>query len=67
MARGYTKDDLVGAFLMRFIKAQPVITEQQIENLEAMAERYYDEVGKDKFREYASVTPAVMKEYFDWI
>lgn len=67
MARGYTKDDLVGAFLMRFIQAQPVITEQQIENLENMANNFYDEVGKDKFREYASVTPAVMKEYFAWI
>lgn len=67
MARGYTKDDLVGAFLMRFIKAHEVITEQQVENLEIMANNFYDEVGKDTFREYASVTPAVMKEYFEWI
>lgn len=67
MARGYTKDDLVGAFLMRFIKAHEVITEQQVENLEAMANSFYDKVGKDTFREYACVTPAVMKEYFEWI
>lgn len=67
MAKAYTKDDLVSAFLMRFIKAQPIITEQQIEKLETMANKFYDEVGKDKFREYASVTPAVMKEYFEWI
>lgn len=67
MAKAYTKDDLVGAFLMRFIKAQPVITETQIENLEAMAENFYDQVGKDKFRLYATVDAKVMQEYFDWI
>lgn len=67
MARGYAKDDLIGAFLMRFIKAHEVITEQQVENLEIMANNFYDKVGKDTFREYASVTPTVMKEYFEWI
>ena len=33
MARAYTKEDLVGAFLMRFIKAHQVITVEQVERL----------------------------------
>ena len=66
MAKAYTKDDLVGAFLMRFITC-PLITIEQVEKLEQMANNFYDSVGRDKFRDYASVTPAVMKEYLAWI
>jgi hypothetical protein len=61
MARGYTKEDLVGAFLMRFIKAGLDIT-----NLELMANSFYDTRGRDDFRKYASVDAAVMKEYREW-
>ena len=62
MAKAYTKDDIVGAFLMRFIKVGLDIT-----NLEIMANSFYDEVGKDKFRSYGSVTADTMKEYFEWV
>lgn len=62
MARGYTKEDVISAYLMRFVKAGidfAILAEN--------AEKFYEEVGKDKFREYASVTPEVMKEYFKFI
>jgi flagellum-specific peptidoglycan hydrolase FlgJ len=62
MARAYTKEDIVGAFLMRFIKAGLDIT-----NLEIMANNFYDEVGKEKFRTYSSVDAQAMKDYFNWI
>ncbi len=58
----YTKEDLVSAFLMRFIKAGLDIT-----NLEIMANSFYDEVGRDKFRIYATVDAEVMREYKQWI
>jgi len=62
MARGYTREDIIGAFLMRFIKANLDIT-----SLEIMANNFYDEVGKEKFRTYASVDAQAMKDYFNWI
>lgn len=62
MARGYTKEDLIGAFLMRFIKAGIDIT-----NLEIMANNFYDEVGRDKYRLYTNTDAATMREYFEWI
>jgi hypothetical protein len=58
----YTKEDLVSAFLMRFIKAGLDITK-----LEIMANSFYDEVGRDKFRIYATVDAEVMREYKQWI
>jgi hypothetical protein len=62
MAKAYTKEDLVSAFLMRFIKAGLDIT-----NLEIMANSFYDEVGRDKFRLYATVDAEVMREYKQWV
>jgi hypothetical protein len=62
MAKAYTKEDLIGAFLMRFIKAGLDIT-----NLEIMANEFFDKVGRDKFRIYATVDAEVMKEYKQWI
>lgn len=62
MAKAYTKEDLIGAFLMRFIKAG-----LDIANLEIMANEFFDKVGRDKFRIYATVDAEVMKEYKQWI
>jgi hypothetical protein len=62
MARAYTRDDVIGAYLMRFIKAG-----LDISIIAKNAETYYDKVGKTKFREAASVTPEVMAEYFEFI
>jgi hypothetical protein len=62
MAKAYTKEDLIGAFLMRFIKAGLDIT-----NLEIMANEFFDKVGRDKFRIYATVDAEVMREYREFV
>ena len=62
MAKPYSKEDLIGAFLMRFIRAGIDITK-----LEIMANEFFDKVGRDKFRIYATVDAEVMKEYKQWI
>lgn len=62
MAKAYTKEDLIGAFLMRFIKAGIDIT-----NLEVMANEFFDKVGRDKFRIYATVDAEVMREYREFV
>jgi hypothetical protein len=62
MAKAYTKEDLIGAFLMRFIKVGI-----DISKLEIMANEFFDKVGKDKFRIYATVDAEVMREYKQWV
>ena len=62
MAKAYTKEDLIGAFLMRFIKAGLDITK-----LEIMANEFFDKVGRDKFRIYATVDAEVMREYREFV
>ena len=62
MAKAYTKEDLIGAFLMRFIRAGIDIT-----NLEVMANEFFDKVGRDKFRIYATVDAEVMREYREFV
>lgn len=48
---GYTKEFLVSAFLSRFIS----LPTDKFESLEHMAKTFYDEIGRDKFRVYASL------------
>jgi hypothetical protein len=59
---GYTKEFLVNAFLDKFINCN-IITVEQMESLEVMANTFYDEVGRDKFRVYASLDADVIKRY----
>lgn len=61
MAKAYSKEDVVNATLMRF---EP-LGQQIVSKLRAIYYKFYDENGKDVFRTYASVTPIVMKEYFE--
>ena len=60
MAKAYTKEDIVEAALMRF-----TLGSINISKLRPMYDKFYDTVGKDEFRKYASVTPEVMKNYFE--
>lgn len=62
MATGYTKDFLVSAFMYRFERYN-----QGTVQLQKMAENFYDEVGKDKFRVYASLDAAAVKEYAKYV
>jgi hypothetical protein len=59
MAAAYTKEFLVNAFLHRYRS----LPESTVYKLRHMAEKTYDEVGRDKFRVYASVTPEEIREY----
>jgi len=60
MPLAYTKDFLVSAYLSRYTK---VCDKDRLENLKKMAESHYDKVGKDKFRQHASLDAAAIKEY----
>jgi len=62
MASGYSKQLIVDAFLHRFR-----MHNASVEKLEPMANSFYDEVGKDKFRVYASVDAAVIREYKEFL
>ena len=59
---GYTKEFLIDAFLDKFINCN-IITVEQMESLGSMANNFYDEVGRDKFRVYASLDADVIKRY----
>lgn len=80
----YTKEELVGAALLRFAMAKSVGSEQiiletttrsmsistddiNLDKLEIMFNKFYDERGKDEFRKYASVDAKQMKIYFEWV
>jgi hypothetical protein len=59
---GYTKEFLVAAFMSRYIKCS-LISIEQLERLEEIANDTYDKYGRDKFREYASLTAERIREY----
>jgi len=56
----YTKDYLIGAYLDRYVEVCDVDT---LLRLEENANKLYDEVGKDKFRVYASLDAKRLREY----
>jgi hypothetical protein len=58
----YTKEFLIDAFLSRYELANlggPRLAEITYE--------LYDRVGRDKFREYCSLTPDRLREYQNWL
>jgi hypothetical protein len=59
MAAGYSKEFLIDAFVSRYA----CLGTERCSELRLMAETFYDEVGKDKFRVYASLDAAAIKEY----
>ena len=59
---GYTKEFLIAAFMSRYITCT-LITIEQLEKMEKMAADFYDKVGRDKFRTYASLDAAAIKQY----
>lgn len=62
MAAGYSKEFLVSAYLSRFMGCS-TITVEQLENLENIANNFYDRVGRDKFRVYASLDADTIRKY----
>jgi hypothetical protein len=58
----YTKEFLVDAFMSRYIQCS-LITIDALVELEDMANNFYDEVGRDKFRVYCSLDADALKVY----
>lgn len=63
MAKAYDKELLVNVYISRFMVGLPHLDVNVICELEDNAKKLYDRVGKDKFREYASVTPEEIRRY----
>jgi len=59
---GYTKEFLVDAFLHRYIHCK-AITLEEFTRLETMANNFYDQAGRDKFRVYASLDASALRQY----
>lgn len=58
----YSREFLVDAFMSRYIQCT-LIPIEKLEALEQMALRFYDEVGRDKFRAYAGLDAQAIKQY----
>lgn len=60
---GYSKEFLICAFLHRYADILLEWTEERMDKFVEMTNRFYDEVGKDKFRVYASLNADAIKQY----
>ena len=56
----YSKQFLIDAFMSRYMQA---LTIEGLESLEQMATYLYDRVGRDKFRDYASLSAEAIRDY----
>ena len=79
MAKGYSKEDIIEAALLRFklakLAGEQIVVESEtkalssnpvnidLAKLELMFSNFYDEKGKDTFRKYASVDADCMKQW----
>lgn len=59
---GYTKEFLIAAFMSRYIHCS-LLSIEQLEKLEQLASECYDKFGRDKFRDYASLSADAIKQY----
>lgn len=59
---GYSRAFLIAAFMSRYLKCEKLTIEQLCE-LEELAEKCYNDFGKDKFREYASLDAEAIRLY----
>jgi hypothetical protein len=59
---GYNKEFLIDAFMSRYITCT-LLSIDTLESMEKMAIDLYDQVGRDKFRTYASLDAKAIKEY----
>ena len=55
----YTKEFLMSAFMSRYTGP----TEEIVATTRKLADEFYDKVGKDKFRVYASLDAAAIKKF----
>lgn len=59
MAVAYTQEFLVNVFLHRYRS----LDQSKVDSLRNLANKFYLESGRDKFRMYACVTPEAVREY----
>jgi hypothetical protein len=59
---GYSKDFLIDAYMSRFLKCKALSVETLC-RLEELAIKLYDEAGKDRFRDYASLNAEAIRVY----
>ena len=59
---GYTKEFLVDCFMSRYLHCS-LIDVDQLVVMEEMANRFYDEVGRDKFRTWCSLDAEAIRNY----
>ena len=59
---GYSRDFLIDAFMSRYIKCASISIETLVK-LEQMANNLYDRVGRDSFRNYASLDADAIRVY----
>ena len=57
---GYSKQFLIDAFMSRYV---PHISIEALVDLEKSAIDLYDRVGRDKFRDYASLSAEAIRDY----
>ena len=60
---GYTKEFLIDAFMSRYVQVFDKKPAQAFDDYFKMITNYYDEVGKDKFRVYASLDADALKKF----
>lgn len=60
---GYNKQFLIDAFLWRYNSILLTHDTEKLDKFVAMIENFYDEVGKDKFRTYASLDAEEIKKF----
>ena len=59
---GYSKQFLIDAFMSRYTSCSLILIEA-LEKMEQMADKFYDEVGRDKFRVYASLDAEAIRVF----
>ena len=59
---GYTKQFLIDAFMSRYVGCS-LISIEKLEALEQLASDFYDRVGRDAFRVYASLDADAIRVY----
>lgn len=59
---GYTKEFLIDAYMSRFLACKAIAIDD-LETLEQNAIAFYDQVGRDKFRVYASLDAEAIRLY----
>ena len=62
MTTAYTKEFLINAFIYPYSFAFS-ITPDQLDAMELMAIKFYDEVGKEEFRVWTGLDATRLKEY----